>query len=130
MEPETNPPANSEEKVSLSVTDLKALIADAVQTAMALLVKQNSDLQQQVAQASNMTYAEGIPEEFQRADLNVDPRRMSVARSVTVATRCSIENPDQYPNIVDAGRLSINNASPLSPKAMAEIFGEDPNGPG
>lgn len=124
MEPETNPPANSEEKISLSITDLRKLVSDAIQEAVAPLVQRNQELQEEVTKAGHLDYADGIPLEFQRTDLNVDPRRMQVARSVTIATRCVIENPEQYRNVVDPGSLSMNNASPLSPKAMAECFEE------
>ncbi len=131
VEPETNQPVSPEpvpeEKVSLSLTDLKALISGAVQEAVAPFAKANLELQEKIAQAGRLEYAENIPGHLQRRDPNFAPSRSDVARSVTIATRPVIENPEQYSNVVDPGGLSINNASPLSPKAMAECF-EEPNG--
>lgn len=126
VEQETSPQAN-EERVSLSKADLQSLIAGAIKEAMAPLVEKNAQLQEEVLKNNHLGYADGIPPEMQRTDSAVDPRRMSVARSVTIATRCVVENPEQYSNVVDPGGLSINNASPLSPKNFAECF-EDPNG--
>ncbi len=122
------PVSEPEEKVTISLADFKSLVADAVREAVAPFAEANAKLQEQVAQASQMSYADSIPAHLRRGDPNVDPSRMSVARSVTIATRPVRENPEQYANVVDPGGLSINNASPLSPKAMAECFEGDPNG--
>ena len=129
VEPETSPQVEPqpEEKVSLSLTDLKALISGAVQEAVKPFADANAKLQEQVIQSGQLGYADNIPQHLRRGDPNVDPSRMNIARSVTIATRPVRENPEQYANIVDPGGLSINNASPLSPKAMAECF-EEPNG--
>lgn len=126
MEPD-NQPASPEEKVTISLSDFKALVAEAVKEAVQPFAEANAKLQEQVAQASHMAYADGIPAHLRRGDPTVDPSRMQVARSVTIATRPVMENPEQYQNVVDPGGLSINNASPLSPKNLAECF-EDPNG--
>ena len=130
VEPETNPAISPEpeEKVTISLSDLRTLIRENVKEAVAPLIERNAQLQEEVAKAGHLEYATGIPLELQRTDVNVDPRRMSVARSVTIATRCVVENPDQYRNVVDPGGLSVNNASPLSPKNFAECFERDPDG--
>lgn len=48
------------------------------------------------------------------------PKNPDAARSVVIATRPVVENPDQYrqtgKGIVDPGGLSVNDASPMSGK--------------
>lgn len=123
MDPETNQLTNSEpasvsappQQVTLSMDDLRAMMKEAVQEAVlaatAPLLHKNEQLQAEVAQSSGMTYAEGVPQHLRRGDPSVDPNRMSVARSVTLATRPVIENPDQYTHVVDASGLVRNSFS-------------------
>lgn len=100
--------------ISLSMADLKQLVSGAVREAVAEatapLVAQNARLQEELQKVSATGYADGVPQHLRRHDPNVDPSRLSVARSVTLATRPVVENPDQYQNVVDPGGLSINNA--------------------
>lgn len=110
-------PPVPEEKVSISLTDLKGLIKEAVQEATGALMEANQRLQEQVQKSSATDYAEGVPEHMRRADPAVDPSRMSVARSVTIATRPVQENPEQYANVVDPGGLYVNNAMKRDPDA-------------
>lgn len=112
MEPEANPQTEpQEEKVTMTFSDLRALLREEVKAAVAPLLEQNQALQEQVTKSSAMDYAEGVPAHLRRGDPAVDPNRMSVARSVTIATRPVIENPEQYQNVVDPGTLVRNTYS-------------------
>jgi hypothetical protein len=116
-----------EDKISLTLADLKSLVLGAVQEAVAPFAEANVKLQEKIAAVSKLEYAEGVPGRLQRHDTNFVPSRMDVAMSATIATRPVIENPEQYQHVVDPTGLSVNNASPMSPKAVAECF-EEPNG--
>lgn len=123
MDPELNQPTSSEpapapappQQVTLSMDDLRAMMKEAVQEAVAAatapLLQKNEKLQAEVAQSSGMDYADGVPSHLRRGDVAVDPSRMSVARSVTLATRPVVENPEQYRNVVDASGLVRNSIS-------------------
>lgn len=118
MEPEISPQASPEpeEKVTLTLAQIKSLVMDAVKEATAPLVAQNEQLQGEVVHARHRNIEGELA--------SGDPSHMQFAKSVTLATRCVVENPGQYKNVVDPGGLSINNASPLSPKAVRECFEE------
>jgi hypothetical protein len=96
-------PSPGMEEVLKAITEMQAQLS--------ALAEENAKLRAEVSKSSGMDYAEGVPAHLRRGDPAVDPRRMSVARSVTVATRPVIENPEQYRNVVAPGGLSINTGA-------------------
>jgi len=95
---------------------LKSLLAP-LQAQLSQLADNNKTIQaenEQLRQALLEREADA-PSHLLGDDFPVNPR---AARSVVIATRPVVENPDRYraKSIVDHGKLSINDASQLSGK--------------
>ncbi len=76
---------------------------------MNTLFEENQKLREDLLNQNNLNYAAGIPNHLKQDTQDVDPGRMQVARSVTVATRAA--NPDIDKHVVNPGGLVRNSLS-------------------
>lgn len=97
---------------------LKSLLAP-MQAQLTQLVEENKTAKaenQQLREELNTLAANPVPAHLQGDDFPVNP---NAARSVVIATRPVMDNPEKYSrnkSVVDPGGLVRNDASPLSGK--------------
>jgi len=108
-EEQANPVASPQADNAALAEVMKSLLAP-MQKQLEDLAKENSALREEVN-----ARAEPIPTHLQGNDFPANP---NAARSVVISTRPVRDNPEMYnaKGIVDAGGLSVNDASPLSGK--------------
>ena len=109
-------PRLAAENISVPTPDLAAIVKAAVEAAMAPMTAKVERLAEE-NDALRSSLADGRSANLQGPDFPMNP---DAARSVVIATRPVVENPDQYRHsgkgIVDPGGLSVNGASPMSGK--------------